>query len=143
MNTLSDFIDRKRAKDREWHAQIKRRHLEAAAMLDSVARDVAPYTTACPMARYAEWLRRYIESGGEPTHWYDYPFQRAEMLLATGDFRLPALYGSMAVSVVVPAGISVTTLGGHNKLYLEESWLAVGRFVPVYVDVARHLGAEI
>jgi hypothetical protein len=37
----------------------------------------ADTATAATVDQYARWLRGYVKNGGEITHWYDYPFDRA------------------------------------------------------------------
>lgn len=74
---------------------------------------------------YADWLRGYIRNGGLITHPRPYPlpsgwwfFQPADGASAT----LPTLYGSQAISLIVPADASGHTslyygAVGHNRIY--------------------------
>lgn len=93
---------------------------------------------ACPLDRYVRWLQRYVRNGGQITHVYDYPYDRAGFLLAVRDFRLGGECGSRARPVVVPS--TVRFLGGdlgHCNLYFEadDTGDAHGSlWVPVYSD---------
>jgi len=91
-------------------------------------------TTNKVAAIYSLWLESYIESGGEPTHCYDYNTPN-NFYVATHDFHLITLYGSASVSVVVSKGIKVTFDNlGHNQVYEFDGLKLHGFSVPVYND---------
>src|SRR5581483_6914331 len=91
--------------------------------------------TAASIEQYIDWLNGYIAQGRMPTHYYDYPWQRTNFLLALEDFRLGGECGSDARPIIVPS--NVRFLGGdlgHNNLYLLENFTVRGWWVPLYSD---------
>lgn len=82
---------------------------------------------------YVEWLRPYLEQGGKPTHYYDYPFSRQRWLIAEKDFTTGGECGSLAAHIIVPAGIEYGGGGlGHNELYFMDGHRQSGNFVPIF-----------
>jgi hypothetical protein len=93
---------------------------------------------ACPVDHYVTWLHLWTADGGKITHVYDYPYERANFLLALADFRLGGECGSRARPIVVPP--HVRFLGGdtgHCNLYFINDGTTHARgwvTVPIYSD---------
>lgn len=100
---------------------------------------------------YADWLFAYLDAGGEPTNFYDYPLPWGEFVIARRDVDILPRYGASSINVLVPAGVNATIIGtGHGNVYYlpdlaarSTRWLRnklgstpdhVGRDVPVYAD---------
>jgi hypothetical protein len=94
-------------RDRERQADEQRANLEA---LNAVLRPMQPW-------EYGQWLGRFLDLDGEPTHFYEYPTPLHRWRTALNHFEVLPLYGASAIHIVVPAGIVVTGDGGHNNLY--------------------------
>lgn len=89
----------------------------------------------CTVTEYAAWLRAWLEAGNQPTHYYDYPFERQAWLTAQRDFTTGGECGANAVHVVVPVGVSCEGGAlGHNQLYFMEGITQRGGCVPVFND---------
>ena len=100
---------------------------------------VAPYLQPATVKAYANWMVKYIEAGGAPTHYYDYNMPVRDWRIALADFTMLPLYGSSAVRVIVRQG--ATFKGGelgHNTVYLPDGSL-VGHWAPIYPDVTALL----
>lgn len=85
--------------------------------------------------QYVSWLEKYMRAGGQPTHFYEYPWARAGIVVATQDFTIGGECGVDARSILVPSHVKF--LGGnlgHNNLYFEDSLTCRGGWVPVYGD---------
>lgn len=85
---------------------------------------------------YSRWLRGYLERGGQITHAYDYPTP-TDFYVAEHAFALPALYGSLAATIIVPIGVTVDVLDrGHSSLYWMDGFDFDALFgkVPAYSD---------
>lgn len=86
---------------------------------------------------YIAWLASFIAHGGKPTHYYNYPWQRAGFLVAQGNFTLGGECGSAASPIIVPAGYHYKGGSlGHNNLYFMEGFRHRGFWVPAYKDAA-------
>lgn len=92
---------------------------------------------------YAEWLHGYIARGGEPGYYYDRPLPLNETYVALNDLGddMPELYGSHAISVIVPAGIKGPNDDGylaigHSQIYYMDGYrVSEGCRPPVYSDI--------
>lgn len=91
---------------------------------------------------YDAWLRGYLQSGGTPTHFYDYPTPL--MMVATTNLTVRALHGASSFSgIIIPENLCDDGgMTGHTNLYLMRGYLHRGfhdrkagrRFAPVYTD---------
>lgn len=86
---------------------------------------------------YTQWLKGVIQSGSEPTHYYDYPMARVldKFYVAIRHFRVAPLYGSSSIAIIVPNGIDF--LGGelgHSNLYFMKDFKNIGGWIPVFED---------
>lgn len=89
----------------------------------------------CTVTEYAAWLKAWLDAGNQPTHYYDYPFERQTWLTAQRNFTTGGECGANAVHVVVPAGVSYEGGAlGHNQLYFMDGATQCGDFVPVFND---------
>jgi hypothetical protein len=113
---------------------------------DARREDLISYCRPMRLWEYAAWLTGFMQSGGKPTHFYDYNTP-SNWFTANEDFTVAPLYGSRAINIIVPVGVRF--LGGptgHNKIYISTN---DGRFlgqefhdhkpntnitVPVYMD---------
>jgi hypothetical protein len=72
---------------------------------------------------YVSWLRLWLQWENEPTHYYDYPFERwnNNWLYAQKNFTTGGECGALSAHIIVPNG--VRHIGGdlgHNDLYLAD-----------------------
>lgn len=88
---------------------------------------------------YLVWLEGYLLDGGEPSHYYDYPWIRCRMKITWEDFTTNGECGASSQQTIAPYGISY--LGGpigHNTIYyydeFRDKYCVHGHFVPVYSD---------
>ena len=91
-----------------------------------------------PIEDYALFLYNYMMQGGRPTHPYNYPYERVEILLADKDVLLPIAHGAASLDVVVRPGVTLTRMPGfdHGKTYHMDG-LTTSSVIPVYPDVAE------
>jgi hypothetical protein len=83
---------------------------------------------------YLEWLRKHAETGGKPTHLYNYPWATWNFLYAERDFRLGGECGANARSIVAGPNASWISGGiGHNNLFLSGGTFH-GLVVPMFSD---------
>ncbi len=67
---------------------------------------------------YADWLFAYVDAGGQPTHFYDYPMPKRDFVVARRDVDIYPRHGAHSVNIIVPAGINPTIIGlGHCIVY--------------------------
>lgn len=100
---------------------------------------------------YRRWLDGYEARGGQPTHAYDYAFDRAGFyVLTTGPLTvptLPSLYGATSVNVIVPASAHLYTPDtfhgecGHSHAFRMDEYQAPS-WVPTYTDVPGRAGSR-
>jgi hypothetical protein len=102
-------------------------------------------TGAAPAVMYADWLKGYLDNGGEMTHSYDYPISRAQVIyISSGSARITPLYGSSAKMIIVPKGVEVTIEAlGHNNVFFMSDFSTEGYFVPLYPDIEKLIAAEL
>ena len=95
---------------------------------------VLPYLRPASPSDYSRWLRGYLEQGGQISHAYDYPMPRRDWYVACKGFTLMPLYGSAAVSIIVPKHVTVECPNlGHNGLYFMDGFRTAS-IVPVFSD---------
>lgn len=94
------------------------------------------YFRPATVQEYVAWLGAYVARKGPITHVYDYPFARAQFLVALRDFTLDGECGAAARSILVPKGIKrLCGALGHNNLYYNNPFpTTLGDWVPVYSD---------
>ena len=91
---------------------------------------------------YSLWLNGYLSIGNSATHTYDYPMSEHDnWFVATKNFSISPMYGSMSVNIIVPENIELLEgdLGypnlGHSRLYFMKDFKVSGMlFVPIYSD---------
>jgi hypothetical protein len=84
---------------------------------------------------YIEWLNGYLNKGGKPTHYYDYPFARPAFLSARRDFTTDGECGSHSRHIIVRRqhrykGGEL----GHNNIFHLHDFSVLGGWVPIYND---------
>jgi len=62
---------------------------------------------------YEEWLKGWIENGGA-YYKVDEPFCKNDFYIATRDFELQSLYGSLSFDVIAPKGIRFVAPNGYG-----------------------------
>lgn len=87
---------------------------------------------------YKDWLAGFLEKGGKPTHYHDYPMENGldDWKVALKNFRIVPLFGTDSLNIIIPSGIKF--LGGelgHNSLYLMGDFSYVGSWVPIYSNI--------
>jgi len=103
--------------------------------------------------QYKHWLRKYINAGYKPTHFYDYNcfegsitsangrFTRdrdENLYIATKNFEVPAACGSSSLCIIIPKGIKFTQpKHNHCSFYYEDPELIgkSGSFIPSHSDI--------
>lgn len=108
------------------HYENNRQQVEEELQL--VTQSLRPAT----VADYAAWVKIYLDRGGKFTHYYDYDMP--EMWVATGDVAIGNLFGSDALTIIVPDGLKVTA-GGHCELFFMDGFTTSKRWVPSYNDL--------
>jgi hypothetical protein len=92
-------------------------------------------TRGATVEEYADWLRGFMVAGGEPTHFYDYPFDRWDFEYAMHHFATCGERGARSRHIIVPVGVQ--HLGGdlgHNTIFFADGYRPVGSVVPVFTD---------
>lgn len=81
---------------------------------------------------YIGWLRKWVDTDGEITHYYNYDMP-SEFLVAISHIKIPIFYGAASIGVIVPTGITVGFEEiGHNNIYQLAPLNQFGGFVPCY-----------
>lgn len=92
---------------------------------------------------YVEWLTGYIENGGIPTSYFNYPLKRSTTIILKENTEIPYLCGAQCIEIIiVPVGISTTLSNkgvGHSNLYFMDGFKYLGHCVPLYSDVYEAL----
>lgn len=126
-------VARQEQRARDLENEVKRREAEAK---ECGGKKLAHFLNLRPASAkdYLLWLEGYIKNGGRPSHVYDYPFSRWEWYVATRSIEPVAAYGSGAINIIIPAGISVG-IGdwGHCNLFYIDGYRACG-IVPIFKD---------
>lgn len=112
-------------RDDEWARVMKLR--------DQVILSSAMRPASC--ADYVKWLVAYMDTGGNPTHWYDHDLPTYHWWVADNDFVLPPLYGASSMSIVVGPTVLTHEAPGHTDLFLRHPPIVHTGIVPVYRDV--------
>ena len=137
---INAACDTERRKNIEWKermAQQRREHSETQEKASSI---MYPSLTKVDGLMYAEWLKGYLENGGNISHVYDYPMR--DVYVATDDIEIVPLYGASSISIVVTgkAKVSAPNGLGHINIYVMEDFKVMGcGFVPLYSDVKSAL----
>ena len=84
--------------------------------------------------QYEEWLSGFLFNGGRITHVYDYPWTRWRWLCAHRTFTIKPKYGSRAVNLIVPVGITISGDRGHSTLYFMDGFHTED-IVPLFADM--------
>ena len=120
MTTLQERLNRSRevalaSQQAEWDRRSNDCAAESARM-DRVRAKMLEWLRPAQPWEYGAWLEAVMASGGQPTHFYDYPMRG--MYVALCDFPATPLYGSASLSIIVPKGIEVTGELGHIDLFI-------------------------
>lgn len=96
---------------------------------------------------YVHWVKRFLDSGKMPTHYYDYPFERKGMVVPLKPFRLTGECGARAKSFLVhePSYYLGGPIG-HNSVFLfnKDRTVTGPTWIPVYGDPEfQGLNAEV
>ena len=84
---------------------------------------------------YMEWLAGFLDKDGDITNSYDYDMQLDNWVVATNDFKISPLFGSMHYNIIVPTGIVFRGgAEGHTNLYFMDKFSCIGGWVPIYND---------
>ena len=94
---------------------------------------------------YTKWLKWFIANGGKPTHYYDYPFDRQDFILAKQDGRYLGGCGSQSINLIVPEHVTSFTVDaiGHSTIYQYDiDKMKNAHFVPQFEDVCLDYSAR-
>ncbi len=136
-NQLGKGAHEARAQHAEFLRQIQEQEVKSAEAKRHFENEIEPKLRPASKGDYEDWLWSYMKKEGQPTNYYDYPFERVAktMFKAKDDFKMTPLYGAQAIHVIVPEGVKF--LGGelgHSTLYFADGHVE-GRWVPVYEDM--------
>lgn len=136
---IRTLITKARERDEEWQENMRKNEEEHRVAEDRKQKELFPKLRKAEASDYIEWLKGYIGNGGEPSHFYDYPFsQPGSFYIATEDFRIFPLFGSAAIHIIVPKGIhaDVSESTGHCCIYFMDGFRIeyCTSWVPVYQD---------
>jgi len=130
-------------KERKSAEESERRRIEHTRAFESgksrLHYELLPKLRKARPCDYKRWLKGFLDEGGNPTHYYDYPMDRQHWYAATKNIVIFPLFGSSAISVIIPEGIQVDISQGrgHNEIYLMDRYTKPGEsvgFVPVFCD---------
>lgn len=103
---------------------------------------IEKYLSQTNATEYRDWLKGYLENGGQITDVYDYPFAEDKFFMASRDIPLvPKLCGAVAINIIVPKGIEVPRLEGHmpyghcHMYFMDDFTVFGGDYVPLYSDI--------
>lgn len=128
-----DFCD-EYEEDMEYREYFKR--LEERSNAQEVIRSeiITNYLKSCGSDMYKKWLGGVLAKGKKPTHFYDYSVNNWEWFVATRDFKMEPLYGSLSLDIIVPEGVEY--LGGelaHSSLYFLKDFTTKSMFGSIYM----------
>lgn len=140
-NTITDPIliqareheDERAREFREHMARYEEEHAQQERQANS---KMFPALRKASRIDYMTWLKGYVAQGREPTHVYDYPFDRWDnFYMAERDFEVIPLYGSSSINIIVPEGIKVSGSCGHNELFFMDGFKTCDYgIVPIFED---------
>lgn len=134
-----DVIHRVRGREAERYtklmAELKADREKDNQRLGEAASLMLPALRRATIDDYRQWLKGFIENGGEPTNSYNYEFGRWTFYVATTDFSTVSLYGSESFSIIIPKGIKVNLSRGkgHINLFYMDGFK--GSCVPIFNDI--------
>lgn len=134
-NFIKEAQNNQRQKELDYEREIAEQEKK---FIESVSKQSLFLEQNCRPAvidEYKDWLAGFLERGGKITHVYDYPWRRWRWYTVTQNCIVPAFYGSISVSLIVPSGIWVTgDMIGHNNLFWVNGFVSSG-FVPIFSDI--------
>lgn len=92
---------------------------------------------------YVRWLVKYLEQGGEITHYYDYDFPASKWRIAYGPTKLPELCGALSINILYNGPLSDIDAPGHSNVYSTRDYATNDGFVPCYNDIASIIEAGV
>lgn len=134
---LTKAIARIKAEEKLFWKKSREEDLKYKALEQKFQSELLPLLRPAQPADYKRWLKGYVARGGHPTESYGYPMPD-DFYVAEDDFTVIPLRGSLAVEVIVPAGVhwSAPEGFGHVVLFLEDGYRVVGnKWVPTYSNV--------
>jgi hypothetical protein len=132
---LLSFAKRQKEADEFSRNKIMQQHKRNKSDADDAMRKMELHLRKASMQDYKAWLNGFLSSGGNPTHYYDYPFTRWDnFYVALEDLELSPLYGASSINIIVPIGVKVTGKKGHIGLFFYDNFATDGGIVPVFVD---------
>ncbi len=136
--TLLEFHQKAKAKKADWREQ-QQQFKEESELQRAQAAPTLDKLQGAPKSMYEGWLRNYIKEGGQPTHYYDYPFSRADFKVTHHDLEIFPLFGADHLSIIMLPGkkLTVHDLGHNNVFYWDEDGVpqVLGGWIPVYADM--------
>jgi len=97
---------------------------------------ILPYVRQARASDYSQWLKGYMEAGGEPTHNYDYELP-GDFYVAMSDFKILPLYGAQSVNVIVSNEVIIDFSSGlgHCSLFFMDNFNHLGSWIPIYTNL--------
>ena len=133
---LEQFKAREQSRHNEWAQRMEEQNAEFEKSRSQFQIQVLPYLRQARSRDYSDWLKGYMEAGGEPTYAHDYRLP-SDFYVATAGFKMMPLYGAQSIHVIVPTGIEIDVSGGlgHCNLFFMDGFRCLGSWVPVYSDL--------
>ncbi len=138
---LQAILQNVRARSREQERleeEEQQRQEEESRLMIAYHRKLLPRLRRASTRDYAAWLAGHLSGGGEITNVYPYKLPKRFFVLS-GDLTLEMpLYGSAAVSLIVPAAIKLTVSAqglGHCTVFWMKDYTTSFPFVALYSDI--------
>ena len=137
-NKLNAIMEKERRKDKKTKAERERYMAESNMLRAKKEKLILQLVSG--EKKYEEWLKGYVEKGGEITHFYDYKCSNIEFYFARKNIHIPQLCGSLAFHVVMDHGCEITCGPegiGHVNVYYLDGFRIKGSWVPAFKDFLK------
>ena len=135
------LIDQK-LRDEEFLTELERRGKKTQEMLEKFSVSSQGVLKTVDKFTYAELLLEFMENGGTPTHFYDYPFRsgKHKIFLARSNWKAVPLLGADRATIFMPDGLEWIGTGqddlGHSGIVYHQKGLTYcNPFIPYYCDL--------
>ena|SRR3989344_345505 len=140
-SALEEARERERRSSQDWQRELAEQERMSRLAVLRTQEALEGRVRQATREDYQEWLRGFLQKGGEITHVYEYPMSEVlnSWLVAVQDFTLFPLHGARSLQIIVPEGIKF--LGdeselGHSAIYFMEGFRkSQGAIVPIYNDI--------
>jgi hypothetical protein len=131
---LTEFKRKQELEKEEYERNLAKHMINTRKEQNKNKNEILKHVKQASRGDYNKWLINFVENGGEPTHYYDYPFNRwRNFYVAIENFEIKPLYGASRINIIVPKGITITGNQGHTDLFYCDKLIATGT-IPVFID---------